>query len=126
MEGCAVLASHARNYLNSLDLTDIEIKVGNFDVILDKTLAEFEQLDLVFVDGNHRKHQTVQYFEKCLTKAKEHSIFVFDDIHWSSEMQEAWQLIKSNQRVTVSIDLFKIGIVFLKKGIARQDFTIRY
>jgi len=126
MEGCAVLASHAKDYLSELNLSDIDIKVGNFDVILDKTLEEFEHLDLVFVDGNHRKKETLQYFEKCLTKANDNSIFIFDDIHWSSEMQETWELIKENQQVTVSIDLFKMGIVLFKKGIARQDFMIRF
>lgn len=126
MEGCAVLASHARSYLNALHLKTIEIKVGNFDVILDNTLKEFEQLDLVFVDGNHRKHQTIKYFESCLKKANDNSIFIFDDIHWSSGMAEAWQLIKENKRVTLSLDLFKIGIVFFRKEMVRQHLVIRY
>jgi predicted O-methyltransferase YrrM len=126
MEGCAVLASHARNYLNSMDLSTVEIKVGAFDVTLDKTLKEFEQLDFVFVDGNHRKHQTLHYFKKCLSLANDNSIFILDDIHWSPGMQEAWELIKENQRVTLTIDLFKIGIVFFRKEIAKQHMVIRY
>ena len=126
MEGCAVLASHAREYLNTLNLTSVEIKVGNFDAILDKTLKEFKQLDLVFVDGNHRKDQTLLYFKKCLSKAHDNSIFIFDDIHWSPDMAEAWQLIIENEVVTLTIDLFKIGIVFLRKDMAKQQLVIRY
>lgn len=126
MEGCAVLASHAKNYFDSLDLSKIELKVGNFDDILDKTLAGFEQLDMVFVDGNHRQQQTLNYFRKCLTKTNEDSIFIFDDIHWSSEMEKAWEEIKKHEKVSVSIDLYKMGILFFRKGIARQDFVIRY
>ncbi len=126
MEGCAVLASHAKNYFDSLNLSKIELRVGNFDDILDKTLSEFEQLDMVFVDGNHRRKQTTDYFMKCVTKAHENSIFIFDDIHWSPEMEKAWEEIKKHKRVSVSIDIFKMGILFFNKGIARQDFVIRY
>ncbi|PLW98965.1 MAG: SAM-dependent methyltransferase [Marinilabiliales bacterium] len=126
MEGCAVLASHAKNYFDSLNLSKIEIKVGNFDDILDKTLSGFEQLDMVFVDGNHRQHKTLDYFNKCLAKAHENSIFIFDDIHWSPEMEKAWEQIKKSERVHVSIDLYKMGILFFRKGISRQNFIIRY
>ena len=126
MEGCAVLAAHACEYFTELNLSGIEVKVGNFDVILDKTLDEFEQLDLVFVDGNHRKRQTLDYFARCLKKTHEHSIIIFDDIHWSAEMEEAWKVIKKNERVSVTIDLYNMGIVFFRKGISKQDFIIRY
>jgi predicted O-methyltransferase YrrM len=126
MEGCAVLASHAKNYFDSLNLSKIEIKVGNFDDILDKTLAGFEQLDMVFVDGNHRQQRTLDYFNKCLAKAHENSIFVFDDIHWSPEMEKAWEQMKKSEQVHFSIDLYKMGILFFRKGISRQNFIIRY
>jgi len=126
MEGCAVLASHAKNYFDSLNLSEIELKVGNFNDTLDKILSEFEQLDMVFVDGNHRQQQTLDYFRKCLTKAHENSIFIFNDIHWSPEMEKAWKEMKKHEWVSVSIDLYRIGILFFRKGITRQDFIIRY
>lgn len=126
MEGCAVLAAHANDYFKKLDLSDLEVKVGDFDVILDKTLDEFEQLDLVFVDGNHRKQQTLDYFERCLKKIHEHTIIIFDDIRWSAEMEEAWMIIKNNEKVSVTFDLYNMGIVFFRKGIDKQDFIIRY
>ncbi|MCB2206924.1 MAG: class I SAM-dependent methyltransferase [Bacteroidetes bacterium] len=126
MEGCAVLAAHAREYFTELKLSGIEVKVGDFDVILDKTLDEFEQLDLVFVDGNHRKRQTLDYFRRCLKKTHENSIIVFDDIHWSAEMEEAWMIIKENEKISVTVDLFNMGIVFFRSGINKQDFIIRF
>lgn len=126
MEGCAVLAAYANDYFKELELSEIEVKVGDFDVILDKTLDEFKQLDLVFVDGNHRKRQTLDYFARCLKKTHEHSIIIFDDIHWSVEMEEAWMIIKKNKKISVTIDLFTMGIVFFRKGISKQDFIIRY
>jgi hypothetical protein len=52
---------------------------------------------------------------------------VFDDIHWSSEMEQAWSQIIADPRVTMSIDLFFIGLVFFRKEFrVKQDFAIRF
>ena len=126
MEGCAVLAAHAQETFERLKISGILIKTGNFDTMLDKVLDEFSQLDMVLFDGNHRKQPTIDYFEKCLSKAHEHSVFIFDDIRWSPGMEEAWNYVKSNDKVTVSVDLYQMGILFFRKGIAQQDFVIRY
>ena len=89
-------------------------------------LSKTNQLDYVFFDGNHRQEPTQRYFDWCLTKAHSHSVFVFDDIHWSEGMQEAWEIIKMDEQVTCSIDLFFLGIVFFKPEMVKQDFILKY
>jgi hypothetical protein len=55
----------------------------------------------------------------------EDDIIVFDDIHWSKAMERAWREIKEDERVRYTIDLFFIGIIFLKKDfLEKQDFII--
>jgi len=82
---------------------------------------------LLFVDGNHRKEATLEYFNFFLSKAVNNSIFIFDDIHWSEGMEEAWKEIQSHEAVTLTIDLFFIGLVFFSKDfIVKQHFTIRF
>jgi hypothetical protein len=69
----------------------------------------------------------MHYFNLLLAKSDEHSIFIFDDIHWSSEMEKAWAEIKSDARISLTIDLFYIGIVFLRKGNKeKENFTIKF
>lgn len=126
MEGCASLASRANESFNELGIDDIEIAVGSFDATLDNVLKKFTKLDFVFFDGNHRKGPTLSYFEKCAQLSNENSIFVFDDIHWSSGMENAWDNIKNDGRVSVTIDLFWFGLVFFRKGIEKQDFVLYY
>ena len=98
---------------------------GSFDEELPKILAS-NTPDFVFFDGNHRKDPTLRYFNWCLDKATDDSIFIFDDIHWSDDMESAWDDIKSHKRVTVTIDLFEMGIVFFKKKQAKQHFIVRF
>ena len=126
IEGCEEIAAVAKQNFFKLDITNIEQVVGNFDEVLPSVLKSVNHLDLVFFDGNHRKEATLHYFKQCLEKSVETSVFIFDDIYWSSGMKEAWEEIKSNERVTVSIDLFYMGIVFFRKEQVKEHFVIRY
>ena len=124
--GCSEIAAIAKENFASLNIKNVQQIIGNFDDELPKYLNRTEKLDFVFFDGNHRKEPTLNYFKQCLAKANDNSVFVFDDIYWSSEMKEAWTEIKKHERVTVTIDLFFLGIVFFRKEQARQDFILRF
>ena len=50
---------------------------------------------------------------------------LFDDIHWSLEMEEAWEEIKAHPKVRLTIDSFFWGIVFFRKEQEKEHFTIR-
>lgn len=126
-EGASQIAAVAQQNFNALALKNIQLIKGNFDETLQRNLQNLPAVDLAFVDGNHRKQPTINYFNQLLTKATENSIFIFDDIHWSKEMEEAWSQIQSHSSVTLSIDLFFIGIVFFRKQQKEpQHFTIRF
>jgi len=126
IEGCPEIAGFAKQVFSKLKLKNIEQKIGNFDEVLPDVLKNIKQLDFVFFDGNHRKQPTLSYFKQCLDKAVETSVFIFDDIYWSSEMKAAWEEIKNHERVTVSLDLFYMGIVFFRKEQVKEHFVIRY
>ena len=116
----------AKEIANRLDLNKIQFIHGNFDEVLDSALLKINNLDFVFFDGNHRKEPTLRYFQSCLEKAHNNSVFIFDDIHWSNEMEEAWNEIKRNKKVRVSIDIFRMGIVFFRSELSFQHFVIKF
>ena len=113
--------------LEILEIRNIEIIEGNFDNTLSSVVHGLSSVDFAFIDGNHRKEPTERYFKELLAKTNNNSILVFDDIHWSSEMEAAWETIKKDAAVTCSIDLFFIGIVFFRKEFKeKQHFVIRF
>ena len=127
LEGAKQIAAVARNSFEKLQLKNIELIEGNFDDTLQSTLQKVKVIDLAFVDGNHRKEPTLQYFNQMLEKKTEQSIFIFDDIHWSKGMEEAWQEIQQHPDVTLTIDLFFIGLVFFRKEQkVAQHFAVRF
>ncbi len=125
-EGCPETAKIAEENFRALDCPNIEVIVGNLDETLATQLNEINQLDFVFFDANHRYEPTIKYFEMCRAKANEESVFVFDDIHWSDEMHEAWEYISNHPSVMISIDLFFVGLVFFRKNQPKQYFVLRF
>jgi hypothetical protein len=69
----------------------------------------------------------MNYFHQLLQKRDNDSILVFDDIHWSVEMEKAWEEIKAHPAVRCTIDIFFLGFVFFRDEFKeKQDFTIRF
>lgn len=124
IEGCPQTASKAKEYFQKHQLKNIALKIGEFSNLLPE-LCKKNTFDLVYFDGNHQKKATLDYFNITLQSIHNDSLFIFDDIHWSTEMEEAWGSIKENPKVTLSIDLFHIGIIFFRKEQVKQDFIIR-
>lgn len=125
-EGCPQTAAVAARNFGQLAMTNVDIVVGNIDDTLPEKVATSKPIDLVFFDANHRYEPTVRYFETCLTNIHNDTVFVFDDIHWSAEMEQAWDYIKAHPTVTVTVDLFWVGLVFFRKEQPRQDFILRF
>lgn len=127
LEGAPAIAEIAQQNFDLLGIQNIQLIQGDFAHTLPALLSSLDKVDLAYVDGNHRKIPTLDYFTQLLSKSHENSIIIFDDIHWSAEMETAWEIIKAQETVTLSIDLFFIGIVFFKKDFkVKQHFILRF
>jgi predicted O-methyltransferase YrrM len=127
IEGVPAIAELARKNFHRLNMYNTQLLEGSFDLVLPMLLEKINEVDLVFVDGNHRLEPTLRYFDWILKHSHEHTIFVFDDIHWSEEMELAWKKISAHPTVSCTIDLFFLGLVFFRKDFKeKQNFSIRY
>lgn len=124
-EGCANTSALAKENFKTIGVQNIELVVGNIDSTLPSCLKNIKEVNFAFFDANHRYEPTLRYFNLCLEKANEDSIFIFDDIYWSEEMMAAWAEIKKHPSVTMTMDLFYLGIVFFRKKQPVQHFTLR-
>ncbi len=120
LEGDTTVSAIAQRNFDKLDLTNINLITGTFEDNLSPTLAQMTTVDLAFIDGNHKYESTIDYFNAILNYCSEDTILIFDDIHWSQEMDRAWTEIKANKAVTLSIDLYHMGIVFFTNDVVRK------
>lgn len=126
LEGCEPVAEFASLAFSMSGIKNIKIITGNIDNTINGAVNSFNSLDLVFFDANHRKEPTLRYFNSCLPKITDNTIFVFDDINHSNEMREAWKEICNNKNVRVTIDIFHLGIVFFNKKLKKENYKIRF
>lgn len=126
IEGAAQIAQIAQQHFTQLNLTDkIDLRVGNFNKLLPAVINELPQVDFAFIDGNHTYEATIDYFYQLLNKVNNDSVLIFDDIYWSEGMTKAWGEIKNHPKVTVTVDLFYIGLVYFRTQQAKEHFKLR-
>ena len=122
-EGCEAVANMARENWKALNINNIECRVGEIDV--EELVRDIEHLDVAFIDANHTYVSTCEYFDVLAGKVREKSVIVVDDIHYSEEMEKAWKAICADERVTSTIDLYQMGLVFFDKHYWKRHYTMR-
>jgi predicted O-methyltransferase YrrM len=126
IEGCSGTLSLAIENFAKCGFGNIISFGGSFDEMIPEFCREKVTPGVVFIDGDHRKDSVLRYFEKAKEFTGDASAIILDDIHISTEMGEAWEVIKKDNRVSVTIDINRFGIVFFRKGMTRSDYVIRY
>jgi predicted O-methyltransferase YrrM len=125
LEGCTNTMSIAKSQCQLQNLTNIEFKNTKFEDYLNNCQLKTENCQLIYFDGNHSKKATLDYFELLLPTTTSDSVWIFDDIHWSIDMEDAWEIIKNHPKVIVTIDTFQWGIVFFRTEQEKEHFVIR-
>lgn len=121
-EGSSSIASLARKQWQLLGLENIECVEGRIeDTLYNNARAK---LDFVYVDANHTYEATMEYVHFLLDRMSPKGIVVVDDIHYSREMCRAWEELKKDKRVTSSMDLFHVGLLFVNPYYMKRHYTI--
>lgn len=126
IEGCGALAELASQNIREAGINNIRIMNGSFDEMIPLIKDLNVSPGLVFIDGDHKKDAVVRYFMDFARISNSNTLIVIDDISISKEMAEAWEFIKKHEKVTVTIDLCRMGLIFFREGITRLHYMIRY
>ena len=123
LEGSEAVLKVAQGVWRALRLENIEWHEGQIDDTL-YTYAR-EKIDLTYIDANHTYDATIRYVNYLLPLLTEKGIIAIDDIHHSEEMERAWSELKADKRVTTSMDLYHIGLLFLDPHYLKRHYRIR-
>ena len=125
LEGCPETARIAQEQFEKFGLTNINSVVSEFLTYFKTQEPKSKIQNLIYFDGNHQKQATLDYFELLLPTITNETVWIFDDIHWSKEMEDAWEIIQKHPQVTVTIDTFQWGLVFFRREQPKEHFVIR-
>lgn len=127
IEGAHEIAAFTMKCFEEEGIRNVLLHTGDFKDVLPVALESMKGKKLLFFDGNHKYQPTMDYFNAAMKVVSIDDVFIFDDIHWSPEMEKAWSEIKKNKQVACTIDLFFIGIVFFRKEFKEKlDFAIHF
>ncbi len=125
LEGSPEIAQEANKTFAKLKLNNIQQIVGNIDKTLDNVLSKLGTIDFAFLDANHTEEATWRYFNLIAQRCTQDSVVVLDDIHYSPDMHKAWQRIQQDKRVSCTMDLYSMGIVFFDKQYLHKHYRLR-
>lgn len=126
IEGDSERAELASKMLDRYCPGSVTIHRGEMDEKLEKLLPRLQPRYMAFVDGNHHFEPTIAYVRKLLARAGDEAIIIMDDIYWSRGMQRAWKEIVTWPEVRVSVDLFHMGILLLRKDLHKRKIKIKF
>ena len=125
-EGCPAVAEVARANWEKLGLSNIACVVGEITVdSLQLAVDSLSGIDVAFIDANHTCEATLTYFNALASRVHEKSVVVVDDIHYNEDMEKAWKAICADERVTTTMDLYRMGLVFFDKHYWRKHYKMR-
>ncbi|MGJ8684475.1 MAG: O-methyltransferase [Nonlabens sp.] len=122
VEGSPEVQQFAVQSFNDLGLKNIISICSKFTDFLADHDSSY---DLIYIDGHHDGAATLAYFESCLRFAHNNTVFVLDDIYWSGDMTAAWDQLCHHSQVTASVDLYDLGLLFLRKEQLQERFYIK-
>lgn len=125
LEGCPETMNQCQLQLQKFNINNVTCVNIEFSKQLKTYNLQPTTYNLIYFDGNHSKEATLEYFELLLPTITNESVWIFDDIHWSTAMEEAWEIIKKHPKVTVTVDTFQWGIVFFRNEQVKEDFIVR-
>lgn len=118
--------SQMRHTLKIGGVEQVQIETGDPQIMAQTYIHQAASLDLVYVNGKNTKALMLHIFNQCLAKVHEGSLLVFEELYANEDTKSAWETIKMNPQVTVTIDLFWIGLVYFRKGQAKENFKLRF
>ena len=125
LEGCSNTIEIAKSQLENSKFQNIEFINTRFEDYLKNQQQTTNSQQLIYFDGNHSKKATIEYFKLLLPTITNDTVWIFDDIHWSKDMEDAWEIIKKHPKVKVTIDTFQWGFVFFRTEQEKEHFVVR-
>jgi predicted O-methyltransferase YrrM len=124
IEGRTDIGRKAAETFKQLQLTNITQMDGLFENRIGEALEYLGEVDLVYLDGDHRGEAVKGYIDQILPRLSEQALIIVDDIRWSPSMWKAWTDLLSHPAFEVKVDLLRMGILFKRKGQVPENFVL--
>jgi len=91
---------------------------------LPERIATYYKINPVYLSLD--QPDVLHSFEQCLPTLRPEDIIIIRDIHTTAHNSKVWKRLASHTNVTMSIDLYKIGLLLFRKEFkVKQHFILK-
>ena len=126
LENVPEFATIARQAFAKEGRNPVDLRIGNYKDLLPQALNDINSLDFVFFNTLYEQHNNLWLFNECMKYAHNDTVFVFEGIKASRKMRELWEEICACPEVTVTLDLYSLGIVLFNKKLHKRDYIVYF
>jgi predicted O-methyltransferase YrrM len=126
VEGRQEIFEIAEETKSKLGISSMQCYCGLFEEQMEN-LEMHGLFDLVFIDGNHKAEPSKLYVNWAKQHLTESGLIILDDIYWSKEMTQAWEDIRSQTDVKLSLDFYHFGVIgYHPSFLQAQHFNLKW
>ncbi|MCD8269013.1 MAG: SAM-dependent methyltransferase [Parabacteroides sp.] len=126
LENVPEFADIARIVFDKAARNPVDLRTGSYKDLLPQALEDIKEVDFVFFNTLYEQQNNVWLFNECIKHIHDGSVFVFEGIKASRRMREFWKEICAHPEVTVTIDLYSMGIVFFNRKLHKRDYIVYF
>lgn len=126
LESVPEFATIARLVFEKEGKNPVDLRIGAYADLLPQALEDMGKTDFIFFNTLYEQHNNLSLFNECMKYIHEDTVFVLEGIKVSSKMRELWQNICARPDVTVTVDLYSMGIVFFNRKLHKRNYKVYF
>jgi hypothetical protein len=94
-----------------------------------ETMAQWNDTavpNVIYLDARLNTQLITEYFNRVLPEMNADSLLIINNIQANTITQTAWKAIRLHKKVTASVTLFWMGLIYFREGQVKEDFLIKF
>ena len=117
----------AKNVLKYASVNNIQLRENAYvEFLSNGHFPSLNEIDCFYFYLSDQVNIQEELLQTCLASAKEESVVMIDNIQTNKAMRRLWNQMVEQPTVTVSMDLYDIGLLFLNKKYYKRHYPLFY
>lgn len=104
----------------------IDLRIGDYKDLLPLALKDLPRLDFAFFNTLYEQHNNLYLFEEAVKYINTDTVFVFEGIRANVQMKSFWREVCGHPAVTVTVDLYSLGVIFFNPKLHKRNYIVYF
>lgn len=104
--------------------SSVSVIAGDYLKTLPAALSKMSAVDFLFFNSAKDKEKNMIYLDEAIKYVQSDTVFFIEGIRSNREMRQLWKNICLREDVSVTFDLYNVGVVFFNKKLHKQNYIV--